>query len=661
MNPKEPVRRDGPRGLGIRAFVGLLAIGGAGAIWAMADWSPMVDGPHVPWWALVAGFLIAERLVLHLRLRKDAHSFSMSEIPLVIALFLVTPFEAISAQLVANGLVLSLHRRQQPIKLLFNLAQFTIQTSVAFVVARSIFQMTTDSLGVVAWLAALAASLAALATADILINIAILLSGGSLSRQEIVTVFVLGSLGTVMNTSLALVAVTLLILRPESALMGLAPPLVLFFAYRAYVREREEGTRLEALYEATKALHASPRIETALSVTVTTARRMIDGEYAEVFLFPTGNGTPAYRTSSGPGDLHQVMSPVDEAASTTMHRVVSSSPEGLLTETVEYPTDQGSVLLIDAVVIPLVVGAETVGLLMVANRLGDVSSFGAEEVRLLETVASQVSISLENGQLEHSLDELGILKDQLEELLKSKDELVASVSHELRTPLTAVVGLAQELQTHRETFTPEETDELMGLIAEQSTELADIVDDLLVAARAENGTLKLNIKELDVGTELARLAERFGTKTSIGEVTITGSDVAQTCTGDVLRFRQIVRNLLSNADRHGGDHAWIEVTDRDDHLVIAVCDNGSGVGPGSEQVIFEPYRRAEGGFQHPLSVGLGLAVSRNLARLMRGDIRYRRAGSVTRFELSLPTGTMPPPTRPGGIPEKMGAGVPTTG
>jgi len=648
--------------MGIRAYVGLLAIGGAGAIWAMADWSPMVDGPHVPWWTLVAGFLIAERLVLHLRLRKDAHSFSMSEIPLIIALFLVTPFEAISAQLIANGLVLSLHRRQQPIKLLFNLAQFTIQTSVAFVVARSVFQMTTDSLGMVAWLAALAASLAALATADVLINIAILLSGGTLSRQEIVTVFALGSLGTAMNTSLALVAVTLLILRPEAALLGLAPPLVLFFAYRAYVREREEGTRLDSLYRATKALHASPQIETALSVTVTTARKMIEGEYAEVFLFPTDENSPAYRTSSGPGDRHRVMSPVGTATDNTIHRVVSSSRKGLLTEAVEYRLGRGETLLLnDAVVIPLIVATETVGILMVANRLGDVSSFDAEDVRLLETVAAQVSISLENGQLEDSLNELCILKDQLEELVRSKDELVASVSHELRTPLTAIVGVALELQAHREAFTPAETDELMGLLAEQSTELADIVDDLLIAARAESGTLELTIKELDITTELAALVKRFGTRTSVGRVTITGSDTTRTCMGDILRLRQIVRNLLSNADRYGGNRAWIEVSNAGRQVVIAVCDNGPGVGAASEQLIFEPYRRAEGEMHHPLSVGLGLAVSRNLARLMDGDLRYHRAGTVTRFEISLPSAEPPLPSHTDGIPVETGIEVTATG
>jgi signal transduction histidine kinase len=80
---------------------------------------------------------------------------------------------------------------------------------------------------------------------------------------------------------------------------------------------------------------------------------------------------------------------------------------------------------------------------------------------------------------------------RLEKLVRSKDDFVASVSHELRTPLTAVVGLTQELRDNRQLFSPDETAEFITLIAEQSAEVAKIVEDLLVAARAEIGRIAI--------------------------------------------------------------------------------------------------------------------------------------------------------------------------
>lgn len=108
---------------------------------------------------------------------------------------------------------------------------------------------------------------------------------------------------------------------------------------------------------------------------------------------------------------------------------------------------------------------------------------------------------------------------------------------------------------------------------------------------------------------------------------------------DPLRFRQIIRNLLTNAARYGGSDIWIEVSDVGDSVIIAVVDDGNGVHPRYAATIFEAYERGhESEPSMPGSVGLGLAVSRRLADLMGGSLQYRRAGGNTRFELRLPTG-----------------------
>ena len=105
---------------------------------------------------------------------------------------------------------------------------------------------------------------------------------------------------------------------------------------------------------------------------------------------------------------------------------------------------------------------------------------------------------------------------------------------------------------------------------------------------------------------------------------------------DPLRLRQILRNLLSNAERYGGTNVEIEVEHLNRFVVVRVRDDGTGVPPEHREAIFEPYVRGGGDSALPGSLGLGLAVSRRLARLMGGDLTYRWDGSSI-FELTLPT------------------------
>jgi hypothetical protein len=85
----------------------------------------------VPWWALAVGFYLAEVVVVHFQFRGEAHTFSLSEIPLVLGLFLLPPAEFIGANLVGAGLALVIARRQAPLKLAFNLSQFFLVAAVA--------------------------------------------------------------------------------------------------------------------------------------------------------------------------------------------------------------------------------------------------------------------------------------------------------------------------------------------------------------------------------------------------------------------------------------------------------------------------------------------------------------------------------------------------
>ena len=232
---------------------------------------------------------------------------------------------------------------------------------------------------------------------------------------------------------------------------------------------------------------------------------------------------------------------------------------------------------------------------------------------------------------------------RLEELIRSKDEFVASVSHELRTPLTAVVGLAQELRDNHQQFGPEERAELIDMIAGQATEVADIVNDLLVAARADIGMVSIQSEAVDLAEEVCSVLPSLPEE---DQSRIEAVCHPTHCFADPSRVRQIIRNLLTNAFRYGGAHIELETAQTESSAILEVRDNGAGIPDEDIERIFDPYQRAHPDKSQPAAVGLGLTVSRQLARLMGGDVTYRKRKGLSVFALHLPLAREEAPREP---------------
>ncbi len=221
---------------------------------------------------------------------------------------------------------------------------------------------------------------------------------------------------------------------------------------------------------------------------------------------------------------------------------------------------------------------------------------------------------------------------ELEELIRSKDELVASISHELRTPMTTVVGLARELDERFADFGKSEVEEFIKLIVDESGDVANILEDLLVAARADIGTLSFDLHTVEL------VAEIGSALSAVPEMTIDMPDAAGPIEvlADAGRVRQILRNLMVNAARYGGPNRRITLERKGEMASIAVCDDGDPIPREERDRIFEAYRRRAIASAVPGSVGLGLTVSRELARLMGGDLIYTHDGDEGSFTLTLP-------------------------
>jgi signal transduction histidine kinase len=194
-----------------------------------------------------------------------------------------------------------------------------------------------------------------------------------------------------------------------------------------------------------------------------------------------------------------------------------------------------------------------------------------------------------------------------------------------------VIGFAEELRDAGDQFDRAERDEMVSLIAEQAIDVGNIVEDLLVAARADIGRIAIDFEPVVLLDEVMRvLPQRHSQDFALAV------DPAAVAAGDRRRIRQILRNLITNAVRYGGDRIEVGASSQGGTVTLEVCDDGPGIPEELREKVFEPYQTAHTVVGVTGSVGLGLTVSRQLARLMGGDLAYDRRGDRTVFRLSLP-------------------------
>lgn len=226
---------------------------------------------------------------------------------------------------------------------------------------------------------------------------------------------------------------------------------------------------------------------------------------------------------------------------------------------------------------------------------------------------------------------------QLRDLAQAKDQFLASVSHELRTPLTSVLGFSQLLRDSNGDLSEEERAAMIISVASEAADLSSIIDDLLVSARSELNSLALNKVPVSLRAQVAQVLETVDG--AVGQsCEFVGDGVGLVAEGDPGRVRQIIRNLVTNASRYGGDKVQIRFGPAGDEelIYLEVADDGPGLPEGEWEEIFEPYHRAHDSVSQPAAIGIGLSVARHLARLMGGDLTYRREEGWSVFRLTLP-------------------------
>jgi signal transduction histidine kinase len=276
------------------------------------------------------------------------------------------------------------------------------------------------------------------------------------------------------------------------------------------------------------------------------------------------------------------------------------------------------------------------GLVVVRQAPGE---FAPELVGLLQTLATQSALAIENARL---FGELEQKSRELEVASRHKSEFLANMSHELRTPLNAVIGFSEVLGERMFGELNDKQAEYVQDILSSGRHLLSLINDILDLAKVEAGRVELELAPfslpaaLDGTLTLVReRASRHGLALSL--VVEAGIDEI---VADERKIRQVILNLLSNAVKFTPDGGRVEVRagPANGSVEISVRDTGIGIAPEDQAVIFEEFRQVGSDYAKKREgTGLGLALARRFVELHGGKIRVESAvGQGSTFTFTIP-------------------------
>jgi two-component system, NtrC family, sensor kinase len=276
----------------------------------------------------------------------------------------------------------------------------------------------------------------------------------------------------------------------------------------------------------------------------------------------------------------------------------------------------------------------------------EVRPFTHKQIELVSTFADQAAIAIENVRL---FDEIQDKSRQLAEASERKSQFLASMSHELRTPLNAIIGLTEMMVTNAARFGTEKAQEPLRRVNAAGTHLLSLINEVLDLSKIEAGKLELNPEPV----HLVRLIDEvIGTAGQLAEknqnrLVVEAQENVGALNADSMRLKQILLNLLSNACKFTkeGEVALRvrKVADGRDWVELAVADTGIGLTAEQQAKLFQEFTQADSLTARRYGgTGLGLALSRKLARMMGGDVTVTsEPGKGSVFTVRLPGGVTP--------------------
>jgi diguanylate cyclase (GGDEF)-like protein len=347
---------------------------------------------------LIVAFGAAEALVVMYQFRREQYSFSLIELPLAFGLFFSAWPTVILARVIGSAVALRFVRHQNPLKVVFNLATYSLETSTVFAVFYALAGGAEPTLR--STTAALLGFTVGAAIVMLIVLTVIAIHEGRQPARTMLRLSAASIVVSVTNACVALVAVSVVWLNRSAGWLFLLVAAILFLGYRSYARLQQKHEDLELLYDFTRRTRGAMQVDSAMREVLGQVRGVLRAELAALVVrSSTGDGS-LIRTSLGADEELRIEPAVEDGLWRRMqhaeHSILAPAP----IRDLSLRDDLALFGAEDALLTALHRSdGSLLGLMIAANRLGDQRTFTADDLRLFEALANHASVSLENRHL----------------------------------------------------------------------------------------------------------------------------------------------------------------------------------------------------------------------------------------------------------------------
>lgn len=366
----------------------------AAVLWGLADLTHVPRTWSTPWFAVVVvGYVIASdpRSALRFELRRHGVSLALTDVPMVVGLFLLPAWCVLVASLLGCLATFATHRGPAQ-RAVFNASTTALNVAVSgsLFFGLGVRSIEHPQSWLITYAAVLVGSLACCAAVLCVIT----LVQGKPDRKSVSSVFGFGLLASGLNATFALVVLLVLHMQAWAAILILIITVVFVMAYRGYTRSVDERKSLSELYDFTRAVGTAHQDTSLADVVLEQTRGFLRAEHATLWL-PGRDGFAPTGLRAGVDDGVTVLTTAEPDL--TRAQVIEQGRTLMWSRNAGTTDDPEPIS--DVIATPLWSGETVVGVLEVSNRLGENAGFGRDDVRLLETLAAHAGVAVQNSRL----------------------------------------------------------------------------------------------------------------------------------------------------------------------------------------------------------------------------------------------------------------------